>query len=789
MSVLPRTAVVIVHGIGEQQPLSTLLNFVGQNGEEGGLLADEEDRLHRFVNPDTASRRTYLRRITFDHTHRVRMDVPTPQGISAKRYSRTTHFYEYYWAYRFRGTTWRHLNSLLPKLTTIDRSKVTNRNLLGLGGPARIGYLAGVLVSLGFQGALVAAIVATASPSPPSFLEWWGGSVQWGAFIMAALAAVSALLFAGPCGLITWIRTVLAVILATVLGWLGGLGVTMNLDIVHWLSLGTGLGALALTGVWVTRGLGKSWVGGGAIVGVIGVGWAMWGESSELSAAVASAKAVAATGAALLLPLLGGVALRGVGDAARYLSNKPDDITDREKIRTGLIELLRELHERRDVVTGRFVYERIVLVGHSLGSVIAYDAVQALWAETNQSLAFPQPTTERSAPVTRLVEALEADEFACPAEHPEPTEPCPSTRECCQEFSTDTARRWRHAQRELQAALRAEVRLDRRTETSGEKAWTFRSAKDRWIISDLVTVGSPLTYAEVLLAPGVEGVRRARRSRLLSSCPPVRQTTQEDTPFRYRSWLGSKKGYTTKLHHASVFAVTTWTNLYFPKDLVGGPLTPHFGPGVCDVPVTEEAGTSATVAGFLTARPHSSYWGAVKAANKRGTERSLEVLRYLIVQPHVCLVAVGSQQQVGRLHNSLAQLSRAGSPVPHGVQLENAPGTNLTFPHSCGDVFELRVLRSKRPDPEGEAESHKQARREAVGGGTDRRPENPDPRPAKREWVWVPHSTLYCLCQLPDVVEAAGAMTLTLAPGFGGLGPDTDAERDPETPTSSDGEA
>ena len=71
-------------------------------------------------------------------------------------------------------------------------------------------------------------------------------------------------------------------------------------------------------------------------------------------------------------------ALAYLGDAARYLSN-PQNVMVREQIRADGVDLLRALHNQGD-------YERIIVVGHSLGSVIAYDIVGYLWHEYHDQL-------------------------------------------------------------------------------------------------------------------------------------------------------------------------------------------------------------------------------------------------------------------------------------------------------------------------------------------------------------------------------------------------------------------
>jgi hypothetical protein len=61
-----------------------------------------------------------------------------------------------------------------------------------------------------------------------------------------------------------------------------------------------------------------------------------------------------------------------VGDAARYLQPRPANIAHRQAIRCAGVVLIEKLHQ-----SGQF--ERIIVVGHSLGSVIAYDIIVHSW--------------------------------------------------------------------------------------------------------------------------------------------------------------------------------------------------------------------------------------------------------------------------------------------------------------------------------------------------------------------------------------------------------------------------
>ena len=83
-------------------------------------------------------------------------------------------------------------------------------------------------------------------------------------------------------------------------------------------------------------------------------------------------------------------ALAYLGDAARYLSPNPQNVMVREQIRADGVDLLRALHNQGD-------YERIIVVGHSLGSVIAYDIVGYLWHEYHDQLTQLNPSNRELA--------------------------------------------------------------------------------------------------------------------------------------------------------------------------------------------------------------------------------------------------------------------------------------------------------------------------------------------------------------------------------------------------------
>jgi hypothetical protein len=83
-----RQAVVVIHGIGEQRPMSTLREFLARV-----VPASEQSRSRIFSKPDRMSESLELRRLSLEKSRR----------------RPTTDFYEYYWAHHMQGTKLRHL--------------------------------------------------------------------------------------------------------------------------------------------------------------------------------------------------------------------------------------------------------------------------------------------------------------------------------------------------------------------------------------------------------------------------------------------------------------------------------------------------------------------------------------------------------------------------------------------------------------------------------------------------------------------------------------------------------
>ena len=236
------------------------------------------------------------------------------------------------------------------------------------------------------------------------------------------------------------------------------------------------------------------------------------------------------------------------GDAARYLSPHPDNIAAREAIRKQAVQLIEALHRTN-------AYDRIVVVGHSLGTVVAYDALSFAFGQIphpDLKRAHEDPATaaalDRLEDLTRRISAAKPDK-------------APVLRV-----------EYRDAQRDYLRLLAKARRRDGRTPL--------------WLVSDFVTTASPLSKADVLIARNEERFRRRIKRRDVAVSPPFLEKSQ------WRNGL-PRFSYPERRprgpHHAAVFAPTVWTNLYFATeqivlgDVIAGPVAPLFGPAVLDV--------------------------------------------------------------------------------------------------------------------------------------------------------------------------------------------------------------
>jgi hypothetical protein len=89
-----KTAVLIVHGIGEQRPMVTVRAFAS-------LFAGPWLR----SKPDPGSEFYDLRRLSTFASGKIDADTLANAKVSVPDYPTDTDFYEYYWAFHYRDTT------------------------------------------------------------------------------------------------------------------------------------------------------------------------------------------------------------------------------------------------------------------------------------------------------------------------------------------------------------------------------------------------------------------------------------------------------------------------------------------------------------------------------------------------------------------------------------------------------------------------------------------------------------------------------------------------------------
>ncbi len=238
-----------------------------------------------------------------------------------------------------------------------------------------------------------------------------------------------------------------------------------------------------------------------------------------------------------------GFLIHYAGDAARYLHVAPPNIDIRRQIREAGINLLKSLHDAKVGPENekKYEYDRIIVVGHSLGSIIGYDILTHLWPRYNDA-----PVPAAMPTVNPALDALETLARSSSAANWSVT-------------SYQTA----------QSAYLTEL----------------ESRGNQWRVTDFITLGSPLAHGRMLLARKDAEFDRKKIEREFPICPPLLEEVDHLKRFSY------KPGKFWVPHHAAVFGPTRWTNLYFPcrctflGDVIGGPVAQAFGPGICDVSV------------------------------------------------------------------------------------------------------------------------------------------------------------------------------------------------------------
>lgn len=264
-----------------------------------------------------------------------------------------------------------------------------------------------------------------------------------------------------------------------------------------------------------------------------------------------------------------------LGDAARYFRASPANVAVRRRIRKQAIDTLDRLNDCGN-------YDRVIVVAHSLGTVVAYDMLRAYFSRICGDLPL----------VSKF--GIDFDDIDMANWQPAGTASAADKK-----VLREKARR--AVSSIAQAAEKA--REDQKAANEDQKAGI-----KTWLVTDFVTLGSALSHAVFLMCLGnsrraleLDFVRRIAE-REFPTCPPKRLDNNGLLTFH------NPKLQQRQVHHGALFGLTRWTNIYFPMvqifwgDAIGGKLAPIFGSHIVDFPVSTKANGEAD---FFT---HTAYW-------------------------------------------------------------------------------------------------------------------------------------------------------------------------------------
>jgi len=505
---ITKQAVVIVHGMGEQRPMETLRSFVETVYQRDLGLTDPK---HQVDDPDLGRvNRVWI--VPDQATGSVELRrITTPETKTNVR----TDFFEFYWADIMEGTPLELVTAWIRGLLLRSPSRV----------PRRV----------------------------PVWIAW---IMLW---ILAAIFVVFSIAILQPdSGLFAKFVLAIATLLAEARLWISGALVLVG-GVVLVVSIGKHLFAREKPYPRVKLVLPLSLIVASAIV------YAFVDDDSVRNPKLWAAFLSAATAA-----LMASVVAPYLGDVVRYVRATPATVAKREEVRERGLKLLRMLHDER--LHGRPLYDRIVVVAHSLGAFVAYDLLLHLWEERGPNHKRPQP------PHPDVVEALEKVDLLVKEQWPADQEEAPPPA----------------------------LRLGDYREAQLNVFHTLVETDQGWRISDFITLGSPLVHSEFLIADSRAQMKRGFEERLLSSSPPRPDRPKESMFYRTQDGSGPF------IHFAAVFAAVRWTNIYdyhwFPLlgDIVSGPARPAFGPGIEEETFSiVRRGWPPVLRRFVT---HTLYW-------------------------------------------------------------------------------------------------------------------------------------------------------------------------------------
>lgn len=565
-----RTAVLVVHGMGSQRPLATVRGVINAIWFDNDDHSVGSKRLWSHPEPSG---------VDLDLTVMTTNDIPGTQ--------RPADFHELYWAHHMSETKAVAVLLWLFELGRKGPHFKTGMNGLWWCGAVFLCllFLSGSLLSLkavtwfaGIAGAPYDILIVMVMMLMVALLASIIAAVWYRYWILSGLLIVLLLgifgigwllssygFFAQAFNgdhpiLLAWTNAIFAPALAFVAAHLlmKSWG-RWAFALTYVLSLGFFVIYLAV--VWKS-GQNELSTGWTEVWATISSGRWPWGLSSQWSivAAWTIIGVYLIINAAFLQPYL--------GDAARYYRNSPANVAVRRAIRKDAVDTLEQLHRSRD-------YDRIVVVAHSLGTSVAYDMLRAYYSRICGQIPIDKTKLNPE------FDAVDGGLLDCASMRAQ-------GRKLIKKFAAASA------------ILTPTARQDPYKPAAADKV-------DAWLVTDFVTVGSPLTHARYLMVNDDKAERLEQdfwdevRERALPTCAP--QKLDKDGLISFRLSDGS-----LRLHHGGMFGMTRWTNLFFPianifwGDAIGGPVAPVFGGCVEDNPVWPDKARSNKV--FT----HTWYW-------------------------------------------------------------------------------------------------------------------------------------------------------------------------------------
>lgn len=385
-----KTALLVIHGIGQQDPFEALDSFTR------GFV---DYFRTQFARTGQANAIREIRPVRFNHGNwtevalRLRFKKPaTNQGLQE------LHLHEYYWAPHTQGrvtyravlgwlirtglTPLRYLSQNLQAEWAASGGKLASVGAVFARETLRIAFLyLPVLLLTGYLIYALATLPDLAGALGP-LLTAWKEEMQKLPLVMVALAVTVALVLA-------WFM------LGTAwrLSFRRGMSIQREVEITWFLQAGFWALVFLLVAVWVATAFGPI-----GLIQTLMAKFSSWASTRAfLRVSVwPVGKAILIVGVVLYLRK---ILVEYIGDIAVYVTT--DEKAEHYKARS---QILKESTEAlRRLLASTEEYDQVIIAGHSLGSAIAYDTINRLLNEAWALRGLPGPA---SPPTREQLERL-----------------------------------------------------------------------------------------------------------------------------------------------------------------------------------------------------------------------------------------------------------------------------------------------------------------------------------------------------------------------------------------------